>query len=330
MSACTVIIPYYQTELGILNRALKSVLAQTFNDFEILIVDDQSPLPVEQELELLTPQERARVRVLKQPNGGPGGARNTGMDNVGADCAFIAFLDSDDIWMPNHLANARRAIVEFGAECFWDTISADTGFDPYMKFQQIENQGLLARIPSQDDFFQITDMQRALLVNWWHFFHMSSFAAARPIFETARFDEDFRIACEDLLFFFSCAQTARKVVVCEEVGANRGRGDNLYHGTKFGSVKAFRQLYYSILATQRLRKQGNYSGDDYKKIDAWQQETREHAVRNALSGIIRGRFRILPVFFKWVIKDPIFLWTTVEMSCKLMSKRAFRSAWTSP
>lgn len=326
MSACTVIIPYYQTELGILNRALKSVFEQTFQDFEILVIDDQSPLPIERELELLSAEERARVRILKQPNGGPGGARNTGLDNVKPDCVFIAFLDSDDVWTPTHLANANKAIVDFGAECFWDTISADVGFDPYMKFQQIENQSLLAPIPSHNDFFEITDLQRALLVKWWHFFHMSSFAAARPVFETVRFDENFRIACEDLLFFFGCAQTARKVVVCEEVGANRGRGDNLYHGTQFGSVKAFRQLYYSILATQRLRRYGHYSGEDYKKIDVWQQETREHAVRNALSGFIRGRFGIAPVFLKWIVKDPIFLWTAVRMSCKLMTRRAVRYA----
>ena len=47
MTKCTVIIPYYQKQPGILRRALKSVFAQTYQDFDILVVDDASPSPVE-------------------------------------------------------------------------------------------------------------------------------------------------------------------------------------------------------------------------------------------------------------------------------------------
>jgi len=44
MTKCTIIIPYYQREPGILARALRSVFAQTHPDFEVIVVDDASPL----------------------------------------------------------------------------------------------------------------------------------------------------------------------------------------------------------------------------------------------------------------------------------------------
>lgn len=53
MAKLTVIIPYYQREPGILRRALASVFAQTFTDFDVVIIDDQSPYPVDEELKSL-------------------------------------------------------------------------------------------------------------------------------------------------------------------------------------------------------------------------------------------------------------------------------------
>ena len=81
MTKCTVIIPYYQQEPGILHRALKSVFAQSHQDFDVIVVDDASPSPVELDLESLSLEERARITVIKQPNAGPGGARNMGLDS---------------------------------------------------------------------------------------------------------------------------------------------------------------------------------------------------------------------------------------------------------
>src|SRR5688572_21207423 len=98
MAKLTVVIPYYQKEPGILRRALASVFAQTLEDFHVLVIDDESPYPIADELAGLAQEKRERITVIRQPNGGPGGARNTGLDNVPADSDFVAFLDSDDVW----------------------------------------------------------------------------------------------------------------------------------------------------------------------------------------------------------------------------------------
>ncbi len=84
MAKLTIIIPYYQKEPGILRRALSSVFAQTFQDFHVLVVDDQSPYPVDEELAPLSENMRERITIVRQPNQGPGGARNTGLDHVPA------------------------------------------------------------------------------------------------------------------------------------------------------------------------------------------------------------------------------------------------------
>jgi succinoglycan biosynthesis protein ExoW len=72
MAKLTVIIPFYQKEPGILERALRSVFAQNFNDFDIIVVDDESPYPADGDIIALLPEDQARVRILRQENAGPG------------------------------------------------------------------------------------------------------------------------------------------------------------------------------------------------------------------------------------------------------------------
>lgn len=101
MAKFTVVIPYYQKQHGVLGRALASVFAQTVQDFDLVIVDDESPYPIENEIAELSEAQQNRIKIVKQKNGGPGGARNTGLDNVPAETSYVAFLDSDDIWIPD-------------------------------------------------------------------------------------------------------------------------------------------------------------------------------------------------------------------------------------
>ena len=138
MAKFTVVIPYYQKQAGILQRALGSVFAQTFQDFDVVIVDDQSPFPIETDLETLSDEQRSRIRVIKQPNAGPGGARNTGLDAVPAQTDFVAFLDSDDLWTPDHLQNAQVTMTRFSADCYWASITGGDAKDVIREIAQSE------------------------------------------------------------------------------------------------------------------------------------------------------------------------------------------------
>jgi glycosyltransferase involved in cell wall biosynthesis len=92
----SIIIPTYNRADTIL-RAIDSVLAQTYTDWELIIVNDGS---TDNTAKLLTGLD-ARIKVITQPNGGVTVARNTGLRHATGD--FFAFLDSDDQWRGYHL-----------------------------------------------------------------------------------------------------------------------------------------------------------------------------------------------------------------------------------
>lgn len=101
----SVVIPAYNAAEYIA-EALDSVLAQTFSDYEIVVVNDGSP-DTERLEQALAPY-RHRIRYLKQENRGPSAARNAAiLEAVGK---YVAFLDSDDRWLPSHLQAQLRLL----------------------------------------------------------------------------------------------------------------------------------------------------------------------------------------------------------------------------
>ena len=99
----SVVIPAYNCA-HFIAAAVQSVLAQTFSSFEIIVVNDGSPDTPD--LETALQPYLPRLRYLSQENRGPSAARNLGIrEAVGR---YVAFLDSDDIWLPHHLADQVR------------------------------------------------------------------------------------------------------------------------------------------------------------------------------------------------------------------------------
>ena len=96
MPQVSIIIPTYNRADTIM-RAVDSVLAQTFSDWELIIVNDGS---TDNTAELLTGLD-SRIKIINQPNGGVTTARNTGLRHASGE--FFAFLDSDDQWRNYHL-----------------------------------------------------------------------------------------------------------------------------------------------------------------------------------------------------------------------------------
>lgn len=103
----SVVIPLYNKEKHI-QRAIKSVLAQTVQDFELIIVDDGS---TDGSYEAANKIYDPRIRFIRQENRGVSAARNRGVSEAKYD--WVAFLDADDEWLPEFLETMLKLQSQF-------------------------------------------------------------------------------------------------------------------------------------------------------------------------------------------------------------------------
>lgn len=114
----SVVIPLYNKEDVIL-RTISSVLTQTLQEFEVIIVNDGSTdKSVEIIKDFFTDD---RLKIIEQKNQGVSAARNTGIRN--AKNEYIAFLDADDEWLPTFLETVCSAIKKYPNAGFFGTAS---------------------------------------------------------------------------------------------------------------------------------------------------------------------------------------------------------------
>jgi glycosyltransferase involved in cell wall biosynthesis len=110
LTLVSVIVPAYNVAAYI-GETVDSIFAQSFRDFEAIVVNDGSPDTAALE-SVLASHSDPRLRYLKKPNGGPSSARNTGI--AAAHGEWLAFLDGDDQWLPNYLASQLALLQRDG------------------------------------------------------------------------------------------------------------------------------------------------------------------------------------------------------------------------
>lgn len=111
----SVVIPLYNKEKSIANT-IQSVLEQTFQDFEIVVVNDGS---TDRSAEIVEGINDSRIRLIHQENQGVSAARNKGIE--AAEYDWIAFLDGDDLWEKEHLEEVSEMIKLFPNEKVFTT-----------------------------------------------------------------------------------------------------------------------------------------------------------------------------------------------------------------
>ena len=129
----SVVIPVFNGERFVAD-AVKSALAQSLRELEVIVVDDGSEDSTPDVVDALSDD---RIRYVRQENQGLAGARNRGIEEAGAD--LIAFLDADDLWFPckltKQLAGMRSDAVVYSDVAFWDAATGRV-IGPYEVFDR--------------------------------------------------------------------------------------------------------------------------------------------------------------------------------------------------
>ncbi len=186
MKLVSVIIPVYNVEQYIV-ETIRSVLAQTYSNFEVLVIDDGSP---DLSIELCQQQfDDPRIKIIRQKNRGLAGARNTGIRHAQGE--YLAFLDSDDLWEPKklikhieHLDGALDVGISFCRSALIDEAGNPTGTYLMPELTNIDVPCLLRGSPLGNGSTPV--IRREV-------FEDIQFEANRyGAVETFYFDEDFR------------------------------------------------------------------------------------------------------------------------------------------
>ena len=134
----SVVIPVHNKEPHI-RRCMESVHGQAFSDFEIVVIDDACS---DNSMEEVRNYADERTTILRRDTPGPGGyaARNLGIENASAE--WIAFLDADDEWLPDHLQNMITLMEMFpksgvlGAGRTFSSGDRDVGVEEYYRINK--------------------------------------------------------------------------------------------------------------------------------------------------------------------------------------------------
>jgi glycosyltransferase involved in cell wall biosynthesis len=213
----SIVIPAYNVAPYI-SETLATVFAQTFTNFEVIIVNDGSPDT--EEFERAIQPYHDHVVYLKQENRGASAARNTGLRAARGE--LIAFLDADDLWAPNYLEEQLKFIREFDcdlacADAMIFGVSADSG-QSYM-------DSLMGEAPPEGrvTFLELVNADRSLIT--------SGIVVRRDlILQVGLFDEALRNA-QDLDLWLRLARHGarlayqRKVLLSYRSRANSLSGD---------------------------------------------------------------------------------------------------------
>ncbi len=201
----SVVIPTYN-RLAYLREALDSVAQQSVAPWDVIVVDDGS----DEDIAAGVADHTTKPQVIRQTPQGPAAARNTGVAQATGE--WIAFLDSDDLWLPHKLA------------AYTDCINADDGINIlYGPMLPVDANG--KPVPGRTKPCHDGDITNALFHS--SFVHVPTVVMRRDLFESAGgFHPDLPV-CEDYDLWLRLSLTQRFALIEEPLALRRLHGNRL-------------------------------------------------------------------------------------------------------
>ncbi len=183
MSFFTVIIPLYNKEKYIEN-AIKSILNQTFTDFEIVIINDCS---TDNSVNIASEFLSEKVQIIHhKKNCGLAATRNTGIKNTNSN--YITFLDADDVWKPNYLEKIFHLIQNFPEARIFGT-NYEEIWNKTIKYPHNGSESLPVNFTGYINFFKI-NLKQGIYNHGSVCFHKEVFENIGFYNEEINFSED--------------------------------------------------------------------------------------------------------------------------------------------
>jgi succinoglycan biosynthesis protein ExoW len=336
-----IIVPFFQREPAILRRCLASVFYQTLSpgiEMHVIIVDDASPWPAKDELRDIQIPKHITMEIVIRDNGGPGAARNTGLDHVPSGIDFIAFIDSDDTWREEHI---QRAICALGGtnDLYFSDHLQWAGFS-YLETKEfgalLGHSSILRPHATVEGVWCCHNTTIISSAVYEFIAHISSIVYRRDTLSTCRFDEELRWAGEDDLFLLNLLFTSTYTCISGETEVELGFGENIFlRSWSWDNENNLGRFLCQIIAQIRIRTRYQLNPELQqvvtRRIRSWRPALVFFIVRQLVKGNAMPRSLLLSLFRE----DPLFLVTlplnivraAVEWACgSLSGKPAFAGA----
>jgi len=300
LTRVAVVVPFFQQKEGILKATLESVIKQRGDLLiDVFVVDDGAPISAQEELGSLDMQaDNVRIHVERQANAGPGAARNRALDRVRDEHEFIAFLDSDDEWLPTHLENATRALG-YG----YDFYFSDFLFPDYKEQSAFLRAGRLqvsdhVEVDQEHGIFEYKGNMVDQICVTGNIIGTSTVVIRRSAFPQQRFREAF-FNGQDYLFWLDASLEKPRIAFSTNLECNYGIGVNIYSGAKWGSEQVLKRLKNELFLWNAVQK--IYPLSDYQNegLRSRLEDIRESIVRNLVHRL--GHFKPIPIGIGWAI-----------------------------
>lgn len=175
----------------IISRAITCVQEQTLDDWELIIVDDRSTDDTEKVVGLFRENDQ-RIKFIKNRRAkGPAGARNTGIESSQGE--FIAFLDTDDLWLENYLRDSLAALCEENVDICLSLFFQEENGTIKKKYENIAKKIITKLNPLEKGkafYFFNKNICEFMIINWAFFYHLNATVIRkRAIWPIGMFDE---------------------------------------------------------------------------------------------------------------------------------------------
>jgi glycosyltransferase involved in cell wall biosynthesis len=247
MPTVSIVLPTFNRST-FLPAAIGSIAAQTYRDWELLIVDDGSTDDTEAVISGLSRSVDQPLQYMTRPNGGAYAARNTGL--AASRGRLIAFFDSDDLWLPHHLDACVRALTD-APEVDWvygacrtidhatgrvlvpDTFRINGSPRPFMNMQESLHGPL--------HLLKVEGLVECALLDGL-FCGLQNSVIRRSVFDHNAFHESLRNEAEDQLFVIRAITRGHRVGFLDDIHVDYHVHEANSSGSATGPMTVERRL----------------------------------------------------------------------------------------